>query len=71
MKNSKKDSNCKNFVEVVESTHTFGSTIYFVVMTTTSSGDKYILAQMHTNVHSSVLERNKKRIINKFKFHCF
>ena len=47
VKNSKKDSNCKNFVEVVESNHTFGSTIYFVVMTTTSSGDKYILAQMH------------------------
>ena len=35
-------------------------------MTTTSSGDKYILAQMHTNVHSSVLERKKK-----FRFNCF
>ena len=47
MKNSEKDSNCKNFAEMVESNHNFGSTIYFVIMTITSSGDKYILAQMH------------------------
>jgi hypothetical protein len=43
VKNSEKDSNCENFAEMVESNHNFGSTIYFVTMTVTSSGDKYIL----------------------------
>ena len=46
VKNSQKDSNCKNFTEIVESNHKIGSTIYFVIMTITSSGDNYILEQM-------------------------
>ena len=47
VKNSKKDSNCYHFEKMVESTHAFGCTIYFVILTITSSGDKYIMTQMH------------------------
>jgi hypothetical protein len=66
VKNSEKDSNCKKFVEMVESNHTFGSTIYFVILTITSSGDKYILAQMHIMFIVSILKRK-----NENSFYCF
>ena len=59
VKNSEKDSNCKNFAEMVESNHNFGSTIYFVIMTITSSGEKYILAQLHIMFIVSILKRKK------------
>ena len=41
---------------MVESNHNFGSTIYFVIMTITSSGDDYILAQLHIMFIVSILK---------------
>ena len=66
MKNSEKDSNCESFAEMVESNHNFGSTIYFVILTITSSGDKYILAQMHIMFIVLYLNENTPKIDSLF-----
>ena len=61
VKNSEKNSNCENFAEMVESNHNFASTIYLGIMTITSSGDKYILVQLHIMIIVSILKRRRKR----------
>ena len=63
VKNSEKDSNYENFAEMVESNHNFGSTIYFVTLTVTPSGDKYILHSCIVMIIVLYLKERKTRMV--------